>query len=100
MKHLELSPRAERDLGKVSVSTLRRIEKALGDLAAAAPNLDVQPLSGRTPWRRLRVGSYRILFRALSRDEVERLTGTRMGGYFVARVVDRKEQDRAIRRLR
>jgi mRNA-degrading endonuclease RelE of RelBE toxin-antitoxin system len=99
MKYIEVAPKAERDLRKVSASTLRRIARALEALAAGAPNLDVQSLSRHNPWRRFRVGSYRILLRPLSRDEVKRVTGKAGSGYLVARVVDRKEQDRAIRTL-
>jgi hypothetical protein len=55
--------------------------------------LDVRPLEGRKPWRRLRVGDWRILFRPLSSQE------SPSGGYLVARIVNRRELERAVREL-
>ena len=47
----------------------RRVSDALESLAAGAENLDVKALAGRTPWLRLRVGDWRVLYRPLSAEE-------------------------------
>jgi hypothetical protein len=64
-------------------------------------NLDVAPIAGRAPWLRLRAGSFRILFRRLTRAELDLLMLRRGGlkgetGFFVGRIVDRSELERAV----
>ncbi|MGI8425203.1 MAG: type II toxin-antitoxin system RelE family toxin [Actinomycetota bacterium] len=95
---LVLATKAERDLAKVSKSTLARVEKALKDLRAGAANLDVKSLRGMDPWIRLRVGSYRILYRALDAEELTKLRPAEKG-FLIARVVPRAELDRESKKL-
>jgi hypothetical protein len=64
-------------------------------------NLDVTPIIGHAPWLRLRAGDFRILFRRLTRAELDLLAlrrGTFEGdtGLLVGRVVDRSELERAV----
>jgi mRNA interferase RelE/StbE len=85
---VQLSRRAVKDLDALPDKTARRVLDALETLAAD-PNgagLDVKPLVGRRPWRRLRVGNHRVLFRVGANGQV----------VLVARVVDRKELEQAV----
>lgn len=68
------------------------------ELAAEPPreHLDVKALVGRAPWLRLRVGEWRLIFRRLSADELERLAFDQGHGYLVERIVNRRDLDRAI----
>jgi hypothetical protein len=71
---------------------------AIDALGRDAPGLDIVPLAGRGPWRRLREGDWRILHRPLSADEA-RHSGMRGRGYLVDRVVNRRDLDQAVRGL-
>jgi len=67
-------------------------------------NLDVKPLAGRSPWRRLRVGDWRVLYRpmkALERAALRRVRGREVapGTVLMDRIVNRRELERAITRL-
>lgn len=88
MPRVVLSRRAERDLRRIGPgSELSRLRGAFERLAADEPNLDIRPISGRTPWLRLRAGDWRVLFRKLGDDRL------------VARVVHRSELERAVSTL-
>ena len=52
-------------------------------------NANDRALKGRAPWRRLRVGELRILWRAVGNGERRR----------VARVIPRRDLERAVRTL-
>jgi mRNA interferase RelE/StbE len=80
-----------KDLDDLPKRAASRIADVLEDLAAdpRSTAFDVKPLVGRRPWRRLRVGDYRVLYRPAEGGEV----------LLVGRVVDRKELDRAMRTL-
>jgi hypothetical protein len=64
-------------------------------------NLDVRPIAGPAPWLRLRAGDFRILFRRLTRAELD-LLALRRGtvesdsGFLIGRIVDRSELERAV----
>lgn len=92
---IELAPRAVRDLRRIDPQERRRIRVALHELAAGAQNLDVKSLAGAAPWRRLRAGDWRVLYRPLSEQE----EGAGGPGYLVARIVDRRDLLRAVRSL-
>lgn len=94
VRPIELTPRAERDLRRLDPSVRRRVLAALEELAAGAENLDVVPLAGHRPWKRLRVGDYRVVHR-----DAQRAQGEPSGGYVVARVVHRRDLERAVERL-
>ena len=97
MTAIELSARAAKEVGDLDKATRKRIRASLEQLRDSHENLDIQALSGRAPWRRLRVGDYRVLFRpmtiaeAAGRDDIS--------GYLVARIVNRRELHRAVTRL-
>jgi mRNA-degrading endonuclease RelE of RelBE toxin-antitoxin system len=83
-----LSTRAARDLRRLGAGPeLDRIEAALRRLSADELGLDIRVLTGNTPWLRLRVGDWRILYRPAD----DRL--------LVARIVHRSELQQAIRTL-
>ena len=70
--------------------------------ATSSPeNLDVRPVAGHAPWLRLRAGNFRILFRRLTRAELD-LLALRRGtaesdtGFLIARIVDRSGLERAV----
>jgi mRNA-degrading endonuclease RelE of RelBE toxin-antitoxin system len=106
--HIELSRRAIRDLRAIPRDRRERvILPRLNALAAIPPseNLDVRPLVGCAPWQRLRAGNFRILFRRLTRAELDLLAlrrGTVRGdtGFLIERIVRRSELERAVDTLK
>jgi mRNA-degrading endonuclease RelE of RelBE toxin-antitoxin system len=105
--HVELSSRARRDLRRLGRGPDRkRVVDALTVALVAVPppeNQDVKPLEGHEPWLRLRVGVYRILYRPLNAQEVSAVSQRRdhsvETGYLVARIVHRRELERAVASL-
>jgi mRNA-degrading endonuclease RelE of RelBE toxin-antitoxin system len=96
MHGVVLSRRADRDLRRIGPGTdLTRIREALEVLAAGATNLDIKALAGAAPWHRLRVGDYRVLYRAVDAGEV----GDSRARWLVARVVHRRDLERAVSTL-
>jgi mRNA-degrading endonuclease RelE of RelBE toxin-antitoxin system len=85
---IRLSRRAVNDLDALPKRTAARVLGVLERLAEdpTSDRLDVKGLAGRRPWRRLRVGDYRILFKPVDRGRI----------LLVARIIDRKELDRAV----
>ncbi|MDR1261908.1 MAG: type II toxin-antitoxin system RelE/ParE family toxin [Oscillospiraceae bacterium] len=61
---VELSKLAKKQLFAMNEPLHGRIQKALKDLELEPPKGDVKPLTGRKGYTRVRVGDYRILFRA------------------------------------
>lgn len=87
---VDLSRRAERDLRSLSPPDRRRVGRALTEVLASDPlpeNADDKALLGRAPWRRLRVGELRILYRPQP-------SGRRVG-----RIIQRGDLERAVRTL-
>ena len=91
LNNIRLAPRASRDLKRLDRSTRKRVKQAFGALAVDAANLDIKPVAGHAPWRRLRVGEYRVLYREL--------TAEADAHYLVARVIDRRDLHCAIDKL-
>jgi mRNA interferase RelE/StbE len=91
LSNIELAPRAIRDLKRLDRQTRKRVQQAFQALGEDAANLDIKPVTGRAPWRRLRVGEHRVLYHELA-DETE-------SRYLVARVIDRRDLHRAIDKL-
>lgn len=80
---VELSRRTVRDLRRIPPGRDRqRLLEALETLAADSPNLDVKSLEARPPWRRLRVGDWRVLYRPIQR------------GLWVERIVHRRDLEK------
>jgi len=91
MMRIELSRRAQRDLRVIagrSKQDYERIRNSLESLAKADDSLDIAPLQGRKPWRRMRVGDWRVLFRPI-----------KGGGFLVARVINRRDLHTVVRTL-
>ena len=89
MREVTLRPRAERDLRQIGPGPERtRIVAGLRELGADAPNLDVKALAGATPWLRLRISNYRVLYRPAGDST-----------YVVERIVHRRDLDRAVNQL-
>ena len=88
MAEVRLSRRAVKDLDALPVKVARRVSDALERLSVDPQDagFDVKLLVGRRPWRRLRIGNHRVLFRMSDRGKV----------LLVARVVDRKELEQAV----
>lgn len=79
-----------------------RIVRALReDLATdpLPPNLDLVALQGRAPWLRLRSGDWRVLLRPLNAAELADVARTAERGFLVARIVNRRELERAVANL-
>lgn len=94
-KRVELTTRAMRDLRKLDGQDRRRIVAALDELAAGAENLDIKALVGRSPYLRLRVGDWRVLYRPTTEQEAV----ARGDGWFVFRIINRRDLERAARSL-
>ena len=91
-----LARRAQRDVRRIGPGAdLNRIREALETLATGGANLDIKPLAGVPPWHRLRVGDYRVLYRRLESNEV---AGSE-AGWLVARIVHRRDLERAVSTL-
>lgn len=89
---VELDRQAQRDLRKLHPADQRAALRALRDVLAHEPlpaNADDRVLKGREPWRRLRVGELRILWRPVEDDKARR----------VARILHRRDLERAVRTL-
>ncbi|HTC60095.1 MAG TPA: type II toxin-antitoxin system RelE/ParE family toxin [Solirubrobacteraceae bacterium] len=91
LSNIELAPRAIRDLKHLDHKTRKRVQRAFEALGTDAANLDIKPVSGHAPWRRLRVGEHRVLYREL--------TDAANARYLVARVIDRRDLHRAVDKL-
>lgn len=91
MADVRLARRAVKDLDSLPNKAAQRVVAAIEKTAAdpSDPGLDVKILVGRRPWRRLRVGNYRVLFRF---NEGQKLL-------LVGRVIDRKVLDKAVESL-
>jgi mRNA-degrading endonuclease RelE of RelBE toxin-antitoxin system len=91
LSSIKLAPRAVRDLKGLDRQTRKRVQQTFQALEADAANLDVKPVAGHAPWRRLRVGEHRVLYRELADEPDAR--------FLIARVIDRRDLHRAIDRL-
>jgi mRNA interferase RelE/StbE len=91
LSNIELAPRAIRDLKRLDRQTRKRVQQAFEALGADAANIDVKAVAGHTPWRRLRIGEHRVLYRELDAEGGSR--------YLVARIIDRRDLHRAIDKL-
>lgn len=87
LDRIQFATRATRDLRKLDGPDRRQVLDALGALANGAENLDVEPLVGQSAWLRLRVGDFRVLYSPAGEQ------------WLVARVVNRRDLDRAVRSL-
>ena len=97
---LQFSKRAHADWKKLDEETKNRVAavlEAMREIPSPA-NLDEKALEGLAPWRRLRVGGHRVIFRVFTRNERVALSVT--AGYVVERVIDRRDLERATRGLR
>lgn len=94
MNKIELASRAARDVKGINRQERTRVLTAIAETLGAEPmpeNADVKPLTGRTPWHRLRIGEWRVLYRPCSDDEP--------GDVLVARVVNRRDLEKAVKTL-
>jgi len=97
---LRFTTRAQSDWKKLDVVSKDRIDLALEALRRLPNpgNLDEKLLEGHSPWRRLRVGDHRVIFRPFSPEERKQYGSPK--GYVVERVIDRRDLDRATKGLR
>lgn len=91
LSKIKLAPRAIRDLKTLDRQTRKRVQNAFQALETDAANLDIKTVAGHAPWRRLRVGEHRVLYRELTNEPDAR--------YLVARIIDRRDLHRAIDKL-
>ncbi len=75
---------------------MRSLDALAGD--PPPPNIDERPLVGFEPWRRLRIGDLRVIYRSLTRAELAEFPEER--GFLVERVVPRGELEKATKGLR
>jgi len=96
MRGVVLSRRAERDVRRIGAGAdLTRIREALEGLVGGTTNLDIKPLAGAAPWHRLRVGDYRLLYRAVDAGEAADSNAR----WLVGRIVHRRDLERAVSTL-
>jgi mRNA-degrading endonuclease RelE of RelBE toxin-antitoxin system len=98
MYRVELSKRALRDLRRIDHKSRRRLLDLLENELVTEPhaaNLDIKALAGRAPWLRVRRGKYRVLYRPLTRFELEALDADEQAGLLVERIIDRGDLERA-----
>ena len=91
MAEVRLARRAVKDLDSLQAKSARNVIVAIEKLGADPndKNLDVKALVGHRPWRRLRVGNYRVVFRLSEGKKV----------LLVGRVIDRKALHEAVQSL-
>lgn len=95
-----LSIRAEKDLRDINPAARSRVEDAVKTLADDGDYpLDSAGLTDRRPWRRIRVGDWRILYRPVASEELGEYPNVDTDGYLVARVVNRRDLRKALRAL-
>ena len=107
MHYVEINARFLDDLRRLPARVQERVSAVLNDvlpLEPQPPNLDIRAMKGHPPWLRLRVGDWRIVFRPLTQREL-RAIRHREGsffarGYYIQRVVNRRELDRVSKKLR
>jgi mRNA-degrading endonuclease RelE of RelBE toxin-antitoxin system len=106
--HVELDPAAARDLKRIGPGPQRnRVVRALAAALEPVPspgNADLKALAGHTPWLRLRVGDWRVVYRPLQAEELATIKDARgaidaADGYLVHRIVHRRDLERAVRAL-
>ncbi len=79
----------------------KKVKKVIEEDLRTEPhpqNLDIKLLKAKKPWMRIRVGSHRVLFRPLLKAELAKYSVKR--GFAVERIVDRKELEIEIAKLR
>ena len=81
---VRLGTRAAKELRKLDPQIRRRILAGLEELGADEA-ADIKSLVGHPGWLRMRVGEHRVIYR--QEDD---------GAYLVARVVNRRELNRAV----
>jgi mRNA-degrading endonuclease RelE of RelBE toxin-antitoxin system len=89
---VQYSTRAAREIRKLPAQDARRLREAIERLAGSgerAENLDIKVLAGHAPWLRIRVGDWRVIYRPVDPGP----------GYFVARVINRRDLESAIKQL-
>lgn len=91
MAEVRLARRAVKDLDSLPAKSARKVIVDIEKLGADPndPSLDVKALVGRRPWRRLRVGNYRVVFRLAEGKKV----------LLVGRIIDRKLLHEAVKTL-
>ena len=97
---VQVGPRAEKDFRRLDAATRTRVRSVLTQKLTVTPlprNLDVKPLAGLSPWLRIRVGEFRIVCRPLTAVEL-RGAGSHQG-WFVARIIDRRDLLRSLKGL-
>lgn len=94
MAGIALSRGAVKDLRRIGArEELNRIREGLEALEGDRTDLDIKPLRGRSPWLRLRVGDYRVLYRPIASGEAGNAS------HLVARIVHRSDLQRAVATL-
>lgn len=89
---VELLRPAQKDLRKATdPHVAKRITNGIRAAAVGDETADVKQLSGHSPWRRLRVGDYRVLFYVAGQPE--------QFAMYVYRVVPRGDLESAVGRL-
>jgi mRNA-degrading endonuclease RelE of RelBE toxin-antitoxin system len=87
-------PRAAREIKAVPAPEQRRVRDGLEHLRIGALNLDIKPLSGHPPYKRLRIGTWRVIYTQNVDTEASEVLFT------VVAVVNRRDLRQAVKKLR
>lgn len=95
-----IGPRAQREFKRLDTATRDRVRSVLARTLTQVPlpgNVDIKPLTGLSPWLRVRIGEHRIVCRRLTDRELSGTGATH--GWYVARIVDRRDLAAALKSL-
>jgi mRNA-degrading endonuclease RelE of RelBE toxin-antitoxin system len=87
-------PRAAREIKAVPASERRRLRDGLEHPRIGALNLDIKPLSGHPPYKRLRIGACRVIYT----QDVDAAAFEVV--FTVVAVVNRRDLRQAVKKLR
>lgn len=90
MAEVEFTNRAVKDMRRIGAADRAAIYTVLERLQSGDESVDDKALKGLAPWRRLRAGSFRVLFCPAT---------ARRATIIVARVVNRRDLERAAKSL-
>ncbi len=98
--HFEFEKNVRKDFKRLPVNVRTKLRKAFDSKGTFSSKPDIKPLKGRDPWLRLRIGSYRVILRPLTKDELATLETGEKRGFLVARVIHRKDLEKQTRHLK
>lgn len=97
--HVEFGRKVRKDLKRLPPDIRANIRRSL-EVKEFAANADIKTLNGAESWQRLRVGSYRIIFKDLTKPQLKELGATEKHGMLVLRVIHRRDLEKEVASLK